>query len=125
MWATGVGGPITGFGADLAIIDDPLKGAEEAGSVTIRTKQQEWYQSVLSTRLHPGAAVVVVQTRWHEDDLSGWLLRDSSLTSWYYFPSGTVLPAGDFRIVHVGSGTPGSPTARVLYMGSTEPLKNG
>lgn len=74
VWATGVGGPITGFGADLAIIDDPLKGAEEAGSATIRQKQQEWYQSVLATRLHPGAAVVVVQTRWHEDDLSGWLI---------------------------------------------------
>lgn len=74
LWATGVGGPITGFGADLAIIDDPLKGAEEASSATIRLKQQEWYQSVLATRLHPGAAVVVVQTRWHEDDLSGWLL---------------------------------------------------
>ncbi len=75
VWATGVGGPITGFGADLAIIDDPLKGAEEANSATIRLKQQEWYQSVLATRLHPGAAVVVVQTRWHEDDLSGWLLQ--------------------------------------------------
>ena len=75
MWATGVGGPITGFGADLAIIDDPLKGAEEANSATIRQKQQEWYQSVLATRLHPGAAVVVVQTRWHEDDLSGWLIQ--------------------------------------------------
>lgn len=74
MWATGVGGPITGFGADLALIDDPLKGAEEANSPVIRQKQQEWYQSVLATRLHPGAAVVVVQTRWHEDDLSGWLM---------------------------------------------------
>jgi predicted phage terminase large subunit-like protein len=75
MWAAGVGGSITGFGADLALIDDPLKGDEEAGSPTIREKQQDWYQSVLATRLHPGAAVVVVQTRWHEDDLSGWLLR--------------------------------------------------
>jgi predicted phage terminase large subunit-like protein len=74
MWATGVGGAITGFGCDLAIIDDPLKNSEEASSAVIRQKQQEWYQSVLATRLHPGAAVVVVQTRWHEDDLSGWLL---------------------------------------------------
>lgn len=74
MWATGVGGPITGFGADLALIDDPLKGAEDANSPVIRQKQQDWYQSVLATRLHPGAAVVVVQTRWHEADLSGWLM---------------------------------------------------
>lgn len=78
VWATGVGGAITGFGADLAIIDDPLKNAEEAGSETIRTKQAEWYQSVLATRLHPGAKVVVVQTRWHEADLSGWLLTEEA-----------------------------------------------
>jgi predicted phage terminase large subunit-like protein len=78
VWAAGVGGSITGFGADLAIIDDPLKNAEEAASPLIRQKQQEWYQSVLATRLHPGAAVVVVQTRWHEDDLTGWLLRQEA-----------------------------------------------
>lgn len=74
LWAAGVGGPITGKGADLAIIDDPLKNAEEAASETIRAKQKDWYRSTLYTRLEPGAAVVVIQTRWHEDDLSGWLL---------------------------------------------------
>jgi endonuclease YncB( thermonuclease family) len=69
-----------------------------------------------------GEFVVVRNVGASAVDLSGWLLRDSSLTSWYYFPGGTVLPAGDFRIVHVGSGTPGSPTGRDLYMGATEPL---
>jgi micrococcal nuclease len=69
-----------------------------------------------------GEFVVVRNTGTSSVDLSGWLLRDSSLTSWYYFPSGTLLPAGEFRVVHVGSGTAGSPGARDLYMGSTEPL---
>ncbi len=55
-------------------------------------------------------------------DLSGWLLRDSSLTSWFYFPPGIVLAPGDFRVVHVGQGTNGSPSEHDLYMGATEPL---
>ncbi len=69
-----------------------------------------------------GEFVIVRNTGTAPVDLSGWLLRDSSLTSWYYFPSGTVLPAGDYRMVHVGGGTPGSPGPHDLYMGSTEPL---
>jgi predicted phage terminase large subunit-like protein len=76
MNTAGVGGPITGFGADLLIIDDPLKDAEEAGSEVIRTKQIEWWQAVARTRLMAGGAVVLMQTRWHEEDLAGWLLED-------------------------------------------------
>lgn len=78
MWAAGVGGPITGKGAHLAIIDDPLKNAEEANSEVIRAKHKEWYASTFYTRLEPGAAVIVIQTRWHEDDLSGWLLSEEA-----------------------------------------------
>lgn len=69
-----------------------------------------------------GEFVIVRNTGTTPVDLSGWLLRDSSLTSWYFFPSGTVLAPGDYRMVHVGSGTPGSPGPHDLYMGSTEPL---
>ena len=78
LWAAGVGGPITGKGFHLGIIDDPLKNAEEAASETIRKNQQEWYQSTFYTREEPGGAIVVVQTRWHEMDLSGWLLQEES-----------------------------------------------
>lgn len=74
LWAAGVGGPITGKGFHLGVIDDPLKNAEEAASETIREKQKDWYRSTFYTRAEPGAAIVVIQTRWHEDDLSGWLL---------------------------------------------------
>lgn len=74
LWAAGVGGPITGKGFNLGIIDDPLKNAEEAASETIREKHKEWYDSTFYTREEPEAAIVVIQTRWHEDDLSGYLL---------------------------------------------------
>lgn len=74
LWAAGVGGPITGKGFHLGIIDDPIKNAEEAASETIRNKHKEWYDSTFYTREEPDGAIIVIQTRWHEDDLSGWLL---------------------------------------------------
>jgi predicted phage terminase large subunit-like protein len=74
-YAVGVGGPITGRGAHLLIIDDPIKGREDADSPTQRRKLIEWYQSVAYTRLMPGGAIILIQTRWHEEDLAGWLLN--------------------------------------------------
>lgn len=76
LWAAGVGGPITGKGFHLGIIDDPLKNAEEAASETIREKQKEWYRSTFYTREEPAGAIILVMTRWHEDDLAGWLLSE-------------------------------------------------
>lgn len=76
MVTAGVGGGITGKGADLLIIDDPVKNADDAGSETIQEKQINWWKSTARTRLMPGGAVVLVMTRWHEGDLAGQLLRD-------------------------------------------------
>lgn len=73
--AAGVQGPITGRGAHLGIIDDPVKDREEAESDTTRQKIKDWYSSTFYTRLAPGGGVLIIQTRWHEDDLSGWLLE--------------------------------------------------
>lgn len=73
--AAGVGGSITGKGARIAIIDDPVKNAEEANSEVMREKVWEWYTSTLYTRLTPDGRIVVVMTRWHEDDLVGRLLK--------------------------------------------------
>lgn len=78
LWAAGVGGPITGKGFHLGIIDDPLKNAEEASSEVTRAKQKEWYSSTFYTREEPQGSIVVIQTRWHEDDLAGWLLSEES-----------------------------------------------
>lgn len=78
LHAAGVGGPITGKGARIAIIDDPVKNAEEADSETMRDKIWEWYTSTLYTRLTPDGRIIVVMTRWHEDDLVGRLLKKES-----------------------------------------------
>jgi len=75
MRTAGVGGGITGYGANLLIIDDPVKNAEEANSATYREKAWEWYQSTAYTRLEPDGAVVLIMTRWHQDDLAGRLLE--------------------------------------------------
>lgn len=75
MDTAGVGGPITGKGASLLVIDDPVKNWEEASSETVRQKQDDWYQSTAYTRLTPDGAVILVMTRWHEDDLVGRLLK--------------------------------------------------
>lgn len=73
--AAGVGGPITGRGAHIAIIDDPFKNYEEASSEVIRKRVMNWYKSTLRTRLAPNGAIVLVMTRWHEDDLAGQLIK--------------------------------------------------
>ena len=73
--SAGVGGPITGFGADVFIIDDYVKGHEEAESALQREKIWNWWQAVASTRLHPGAVVIILATRWHDDDLIGRLSK--------------------------------------------------
>lgn len=74
-FAVGVGTATTGRGAHLGLIDDPFKDREEADSETQREKVWNWYRSTFFTRLMPGGAIVLIQTRWHEDDLSGRLLE--------------------------------------------------
>lgn len=75
-FAAGILGPITGRRADLVIIDDPVKSRVEADSETVSERVWEWWKSDLSTRLKPGARVVLIMTRWSEHDLGGRLLDD-------------------------------------------------
>ena len=75
-FAAGVGGAIAGRRADLVVIDDPIRSREDADSETVRDKIWDWYKSDLYTRLKPGGRIVLIQTRWHEDDLAGRLLAD-------------------------------------------------
>jgi hypothetical protein len=74
MYATGIGGGITGRGADLLLIDDPIKDAKEANSLTYRNELWRWYTDTARSRVMPGAAIILLMTRWHEDDLVGRLL---------------------------------------------------
>lgn len=80
--ATGVGGAITGKGADVLIIDDPLKNRKDADSPNAREDVWKWYTSTARTRLSPDGAVVIIMTRWHDDDLVGRILRGSTASSW-------------------------------------------
>lgn len=86
LQAQGVGGPLTGKGGRVIIVDDPVKNREEADSATFRRRTWNWYTSTLRTRLEPGGVIVLCMTRWHEDDLAGRLLRlakeDSSADQW-------------------------------------------
>ena len=76
VYTVGIGGALTGRPIDGAlIIDDPLKGRAEADSEVFRQACINWWQETGSTRLAPGTPVILVQTRWHEDDLAGWLPR--------------------------------------------------
>lgn len=73
--AAGIGGAITGRGANLLIVDDPIKSRAEADSPTFRKRLWDWYTNDAYTRLEPGGAVILIQTRWHHDDLAGRLLE--------------------------------------------------
>jgi predicted phage terminase large subunit-like protein len=75
-FAAGVGGGIAGRRADLADIDDPIKGRKDADSITVRENLWEWYRADLHNRLKPNAAIILTQTRWHMDDLAGRILPE-------------------------------------------------
>jgi predicted phage terminase large subunit-like protein len=78
-YAAGVTTGIAGFRADGALIDDPLRSREDASSDTIRERIWEWYKSDLRTRLKPEGWIILIQTRWHEDDLAGRILEEMKI----------------------------------------------
>lgn len=88
MFTAGIGGPLTGRGGHYIVIDDPIKSSAEAQSQTLRQAHWDWVQSTVLTRREPGAVVVVVMTRWNEDDLGGRFLQWEG-DDWYQI----VLPA--------------------------------
>jgi predicted phage terminase large subunit-like protein len=84
--SAGIGGSITGFGADVAIVDDYCKNQIDADSPNIRQRTYEWFGSTLLTRLERGAGVLITATRWNDDDLVGRLLslaaKDPDADQW-------------------------------------------
>jgi predicted phage terminase large subunit-like protein len=76
MMSVGIGGPITGRGADLLVIDDYVKDIKEALSQTTRDSTWDWFITTAYTRLEPGATCIIVATRWHHDDLIGRILKN-------------------------------------------------
>jgi len=76
MLAVGVAGPVTGFGGVLGLIDDPVENFQEAQSATVRETCWQWYRTTFRTRIWENGAIILIMTRWHEDDLAGRLLQD-------------------------------------------------
>lgn len=93
--AVGVGAGITGHGANLIIIDDPVKSREQADSPVYREKVWDWWKEDLYTRLEPGGRVIVVQTRWHTDDLCGRILAEDHGFRVVHFPA--IATGSDWR----------------------------
>jgi len=80
MNTAGVGGPLTGKGFHILGVDDPVKNAEEALSLTVQEAHWDWWNSTALTRLEPGGGVFVMMTRWHEDDLIGRIRKRAAET---------------------------------------------
>lgn len=82
VYSVGIGGGLTGRPVDLLVIDDPIKDRKQADSQTYRDAVWDWWTDVASTRLAPGAPVVLILTRWHDDDLAGRLLAAEDGDQW-------------------------------------------
>ena len=101
-FAIGVGGTVTGKGADLLIIDDPHSEQEAAlasGDPSVYDKVYEWYTSGPRQRLQPGGAIVIVMTRWGDSDLTGRVIKDSLQRekgeSWELIELPAIMPSGN------------------------------
>ena len=130
--AAGVGGGITGKGADLFIIDDPVKDMEQANSETYRRRTYEWYQMVVQSRLSPSGKKILMMTRWHHDDLVGTILRDDP-DSWIHLnlpaiddQGGALWPERyDLRSLTAIRKVLGSRNFEAQYQGRPTPLEGG
>lgn len=139
VFATGRGS-LTGRPADCLIIDDPLRDQQEADSPTVRGAMHEWWESVARTRLAPGAPVIVVQTRWVEDDLAGrraaegWPLINIPALADGHTPDALDRPLGEYLTSTRGRTAEdwasirrdvGERTWAALYQGRPTPLEGG
>lgn len=101
--AVGVGGGITGQGGDLIIIDDPVKSRKEANSKIYRDMVWDWYTDDIYTRLEPGGAIILIMTRWHEDDLAGRILASDDANNWEVIKLPALAQNGDPLGREIGS----------------------
>lgn len=77
VYCVGIDGALTGRAVDVLIVDDPVKNRADADSKLIRQQAKDFWTSTARTRFGPNTIIVIIQTRWHEDDLSGWLLEEA------------------------------------------------
>jgi len=99
--AVGVGGSITGKGADVFVVDDPFKDRKEADSVLIRDERWRWLRAVARTRLSPTGAMVITHTRWHDDDIIGRLTEGEDAESYVMYEDYIKNGLGDAKWVRI------------------------
>ena len=134
-YAVGVGGSPVGHGANLIIIDDPIKNQADADSETVRDALWEWYTGTMRTRLEPGGSIIVTATRWHDDDLTGRLLagQESGGEQWRHIhmpaltDDGTALWAGRWPAASLEAirSAVGSRVWQAQYQGDPTPSEGG
>lgn len=104
MLTAGVGGPVTGRGADVLIVDDPVKNAVDAESEAKQAVAEQWWDSTAYTRIEPNGIVLIIQTRWHQNDLAGQVLKkqaeeepdpDAEDEFWYEIKLPAIAEEGD------------------------------
>ena len=105
-YAVGAGSAITGRGAHLLLIDDPIKGREEADSAAMRKNLLDWYRATAYTRLMPNGSVILIQTRWHEDDLAGWILKETGHEGWDVIEFPAILNERAANMLDLDEGDP-------------------
>jgi len=93
--SVGVGGSLTGTPVDIGLIDDPVKDVVEANSATYRARVWDWFTGVFLTRLHNDSQILITQTRWHEDDLSGRILKSKQAHEWEILTLPGILETAD------------------------------
>lgn len=93
--SVGVGGSLTGTPVDIGLIDDPVKDVVEANSATYRARVWDWFTGVFLTRLHNNSQILITQTRWHEDDLSGRILKSKQAHEWQVLTLPGILDTAD------------------------------
>lgn len=94
LLATSVGGAATGTGADVLLIDDPVRDSQDAESLLIQERTWDWWASVAQTRLEPGGRVILIQTRWSPGDLGGRILADEP-ERWHTVDLPATVPTAD------------------------------
>ena len=82
MLSIGANGTMTGRGADLLLIDDPIKNDSQANSITYRDNIWDWFNSTAFTRIEPAGSIVIIMTRWHQDDLTGRIMVSNTFNEW-------------------------------------------
>lgn len=105
--AASVGGSVTGTGADLGIIDDPVKGMKDASSKSVQATQRDWFTGDFYTRLSPESGIIIFLTRWSKEDLAGYLLKeqDKGAEKWRVLSFPAIAEHNEYKHVNIKNGS--------------------